>query len=148
MADVNAVRTRALCAPYTDEASFNIGTILDERARELFWEEMRKTELTRISFIFCTNWQTILYRKTYTMANISTDNFFIDRINEKNDFYNKGVKAINGLEFTIGAKHILWPVRTMAIEANTQGVINQNFGYDGYENNVPALTEIPPEEDN
>jgi len=75
MADVNAVRTRALCAPYTDEASFNIGTILDERARELFWEEMRKTELTRISFIFAQTGKQSYTGKTYTMANISTDNF-------------------------------------------------------------------------
>jgi hypothetical protein len=148
MADVNAVRTRAKCAPYTDQASFNIGTILDERARELFWEEMRKTELTRISFNFAQTGKQCYNGKVYTMANISTDNFFLDRINEKNDFYNKGVKAINGVEFTIGAKHILWPIQTMAIEANTQGQINQNFGYDGYEKNVPALTEIPAEEDN
>jgi hypothetical protein len=52
MKDVNSIRTRANCAPYTDQAKFDIGTILDERARELYWEEARKTELTRISYLF------------------------------------------------------------------------------------------------
>src|SRR5690606_37489094 len=52
MADLNKVRTRAHAAPITDASKFNIGTILDERARELYWEEPRKTELTRMAFIF------------------------------------------------------------------------------------------------
>ena len=31
------------------------------------------------------------------------------------------------------------------IDANTLGVINQNSGYDGYENNIPQLAEVPAE---
>ncbi|RYF91000.1 MAG: RagB/SusD family nutrient uptake outer membrane protein, partial [Chitinophagaceae bacterium] len=50
-ADVNQVRTRAQAAAIAP-AAVNIGSILDERARELFYEEPRKTELTRISYIF------------------------------------------------------------------------------------------------
>ena len=148
MADLNKVRTRALAAPLTDANSFNIGSILDERARELYWEEMRKTELTRIAFIYAKTGKTCYNGKTYSLDNISTDNFWIDRVNERNGFYNRGVKAINGLEFTMSAYHILWPVATTAIKANIGGVINQNFGYEGYENNVPPLTEIPFSEDN
>ncbi len=148
MADVNAVRARAQATLYTDPSKINIGTILDERARELFWEEPRKTELTRISFILAKTGQTCYNGKTYTLANISTDNFFIDRINEKNDFYNKGVVAINGVEFKMSPHHILWPIQQIAISANTKGVINQNYGYDGYENNVPPLESIPAAEDN
>jgi starch-binding outer membrane protein, SusD/RagB family len=148
MADLNAVRTRCKAAPLTDANGFNIGTILDERARELFWEEMRKTELTRMAFIYAKTGKQCYNGKTYSLANISEDNFWIDRINERNDFYNKGVVALNGLTFTMDAKHILWPIATTAIKANTGGVINQNFGYDGYENNVPPLTEIPKSEDN
>jgi hypothetical protein len=44
--------------------------------------------------------------------------------------------------------HVLWPVPQTSINSNPKGVINQNYGYDGYENNVPPLTAIPPEDDN
>ncbi len=49
-ADINQVRNRAGAASITS-AQVNIGMILDERARELFYEEPRKTELTRISYL-------------------------------------------------------------------------------------------------
>ena len=146
MADVNAIRTRAGAAPYTDAASFDIGTILDERARELFWEEPRKTELNRMSFLFAKTGKS--YRgKTYSMANFGISNFYYDRVIENNGFYNTGVKANNGQSYTMSAYHVLWPIPQAAITSNTQGQLNQNFGYDGYENNIPPLTSIPPEED-
>lgn len=147
MADVNAVRTRAGCAPYTDASKFDIGTILDERARELFWEEPRKTELSRIAFLFAKTGKA--YRgKTYNEANFGTKNFFYDRVMEYTDFYNKGVKANNGQEYTMSPYHVLWPIPQSSISTNTKGVINQNYGYDGYANNKAPLTEIPKEEDN
>jgi hypothetical protein len=146
MADVNAVRTRAGAAPYTDAGTFDIGTILDERARELFWEEPRKTELNRISFIFAITGKP--YKgKTYSLSNLGESNFFFDRVIEKNHFYNRGVKANNGQEYTMSAYHVLWPIPQSSISSNSKGVINQNFGYDGYANNVAPLTTIPPEED-
>jgi starch-binding outer membrane protein, SusD/RagB family len=147
MADVNAVRTRAGCAPYTNTATFDIGTILDERVRELYYEEPRKTELTRISYIFAKTGKSY-QSNSYTTANFGTKNFFFDRITEKNDFYNKNVKAVNGQEFTMSAYHVLWPIPQTSINSNPKGVINQNFGYDGYANNVPALSTIPAEDDN
>lgn len=146
MADVNKIRTRAGCAPYTDQSKFDIGTILDERARELYWEEPRKTELTRIAYIFAKTGKA--YKgTTYTEANFGTKNFLFDRIMEKTDWYNKGVKANNGQEYTMSAYHVLWPIPQASISSNTQGVINQNFGYDGFANNKPALTAIPADED-
>jgi len=39
--------------------------------------------------------------------------------------------------------HVLWPVPQPAIDGNTQGRINQNKGYNGFQNNIPPLTEIP-----
>lgn len=146
MADLNQVRTRAGAAPYTDAATFDIGTILDERARELFWEEPRKTELNRISFIFAQTGKP--YKgKTYSMQNFGESNFFFDRVIEKNRFYNRGVKANNGQEYTMSPYHVLWPIPQSSVESNSKGVINQNFGYDGYAKNVAPLTSIPPEED-
>jgi len=146
MADVNAVRTRAGAAPYTDVSTFDIGTILDERARELFWEEPRKTELARVAFLFAKTGKA--YRgKSYTEADFGTSNFFYDRIMEYTDFYNKGVKANNGQEYTMSPFHVLWPVPQAAISSNTKGVLNQNYGYDGFGNNVPPLESIPAEDD-
>jgi hypothetical protein len=81
--------------------------------------------------------------KTYSMSNFSENNFFYDRVMEKNDFYNKGVFTRHGDEYTMSPYHVLWPIPQKAIDSNTQGIINQNKGYAGYENNVPPLTEIP-----
>lgn len=82
------VRARAGCQPVT-AAEVNIGTILDERARELYYEEPRKVELTRIAYIFAQTGQTAYNGKSYTLANFSKDNFFYDRIMEKTDFITK-----------------------------------------------------------
>jgi hypothetical protein len=37
---------------------------------------------------------------------------------------------------------VLWPVRASAQRFNTNGMINQNQGYAGAENNVPPLDKI------
>ena len=139
--DVNVVRSRAGAGKYTVN-QINIGTILDERARELFFEEPRKTELTRIAYIYAKTGLPSYTGKVYTIENFSKDNFWYDRIMETTDFYNKGVVTISGNEFTISPYHVLWPVPANAINANTDGVINQNEGYPGTEKNVPALDTI------
>ncbi len=140
--DVNAVRTRANCAPLA-AGKINIGTILDERARELYFEEPRKTELTRIAYIFAQTGKPAPNGKTYTLDKFSDDNYFYDRIMEKNDFYNKGVKTRHADEYTMSPYHVLWPIPQSAIDGNTQARINQNKGYAGYEKNVLPLAEIP-----
>lgn len=136
--DVNTVRNRAGAGNYT-ATQINIGSILDERARELFYEEPRKTELTRIAYIFAKTGKASYTGKAYSMENFSKDNFWYDRIMETTDFYNKGVKTISGNEFTLSPYHVLWPVPTKAISANPKGVINQNEGYPGTEKNVQPL---------
>lgn len=143
-ADINAVRTRAGAAPYTPD-QINIGTVLDERARELYYEEHRKTELTRMAYIFAKTGTPAYNGKTYSQATFSEDNFFYDRIMEKTDFYNKGVRTRHGDEYTMSPYHVLWPVPAGAINSNTKGQINQNKGYSGFENNVPPLTTLPEE---
>ncbi|MHA4845936.1 RagB/SusD family nutrient uptake outer membrane protein [Flavitalea antarctica] len=141
-ADVNQVRTRAQAAPIAPSA-VNIGSILDERARELFYEEPRKTELTRISYIFAMTGKPSETGKTYKMDNFSDVNYFYDRVKEKNNFYKNGLRTIHNDQYTISPYHVLWPVPSNAIQANTLGVINQNKGYFGYGGNAPPLTEIP-----
>ena len=142
--DINKVRTRAGAAPIT-AADVNIGTILDERGRELYYEEPRKVELTRISYLFAQTGKTAYNGKTYNLQNFSTDNFFYDRIMEKNNFYNKGVTTNHGDRYTMSPYHVLWPIPQGAINSNVEGILNQNEGYDGFQNNVPPLTEIPTE---
>jgi len=140
-ADVNRVRTRANCAPYT-AAQVNIGTILDERARELYYEEPRKTELTRVAFTFAKTGKSY-NGKTYSAASFSTANFWYDRLMDKNDFYKKNIKNVRGDAYTISPYHVLWPVPRPAILANSLAVLNQNLGYSGSEKNIPALDKIP-----
>ncbi|MFT3935040.1 MAG: RagB/SusD family nutrient uptake outer membrane protein [Chitinophagaceae bacterium] len=141
-ADINAVRQRAGCAPIT-AAQVNMDLILNERARELFFEEPRKTELTRIAYIFAKTGKAAENGKTYTLANFSTSNYWYDRIMAKTDFYNKGVVTNHGDKYTMSPYHVLWPVPTAAIQANSYGVINQNTGYVGADANKPPLSTIP-----
>jgi starch-binding outer membrane protein, SusD/RagB family len=143
--DINAVRTRAKCAPY-EASKVNIGTVLDERARELYFEEPRKTELTRIAYIFAMTGKPAPNGKSYNLASFSDNNYFYDRIMEKTDFYNKGVLTNHADEYTMSPYHVLWPIPQSAIDGNSQGRINQNKGYTGFNLNEAALTEIPKDE--
>ena len=140
--DINIIRRRAEAAELTP-GEINIGTILDERARELYYEEPRNTVLTRVAFILATTGQTAYNGKSYSLNNFHENNFWYDRIMETTDFYNKGVITIHGDEYTMSPYHSLYPIPASAINANTQGQINQNLGYPGAENNVPPLTEVP-----
>lgn len=143
--DINAVRTRAGAAPY-EASEINIGTILDERARELYYEEPRKTELTRMARIFALTGKAAYNGKSYNEDMFSQDNFYYDRIMEVTDYYNKGVFTRHGDTYTLSPYHVLWPIPQGAINSNTKGHLNQNEGYFGFENNVPPLTSIEEEE--
>jgi hypothetical protein len=140
IADLNAVRTRANCSPYSENKIIDIGTILDERGRELYYEEPRKTELTRIAYQMAKSGKSY-NGKTYSLQNFSTANFFYDRVIEKNNFYNK-IKNIRGDNYTMSPFHVLWPIPRAAILANSLGQINQNLGYAGSESNKPAADKI------
>ena len=143
MADINVVRARAKAQLFTDASKMTIGTILDERARELYWEEPRKAELTRMAYIFALTGKSAYNGKSYNLNSFSENNFFFDRIIEKNDFYNKGVVTNSGNTYTISPFHVLWPIPNTSIQLNTTGHINQNKGYVGSAANVPALDKIP-----
>lgn len=120
-----------------------MGTILDERARELFYEEPRKTELTRMSYLFAMTKKAAENGKTYSLDRFSEDNYLYDRVMAKNNFYREGILTNHADKYTISPYHVLWPVPTSAIQANSNGRINQTKGYTGYELNVPPLTTIP-----
>ena len=141
IADLNAVRTRANCSPYPESKTIDIGTILDERGRELYYEEPRKTELTRIAYQMAKSGKSY-NGKTYSVGNFSTNNFFYDRVIEKNVFYKLNIKNIRNDAYTMSPYHVLWPIPRAAILANSLGQINQNIGYSGSETNKPALDKI------
>ncbi len=141
-ADINVVRARAGAQP-VDAGDVTIATILDERARELYYEELRKVELTRIAYLFAKTGQPDYKGRTYSMSNFSTSNFWYDRIMDVTDFYNKGVHTIHGDEYTMSPYHVLWPIPQSAIDANVNGHINQNEGYSGAAGNVAPLEQLP-----
>ncbi|MBE7171294.1 MAG: RagB/SusD family nutrient uptake outer membrane protein [Williamsia sp.] len=134
--DVNAVRRRAKCTKMYTAANINIGAIMDERARELYYEEFRHVELSRVSYIFATTQKADEFGKTYTLDNLGQSSYWYERVSRYNEFYNKGVKTVYGALFTISPYHRLWPVPQSEIDANREAVINQNFGYSGYNKNV------------
>lgn len=153
---MNVVRSRAGADPLT-ATDMNIGEILHERARELYYEENRHVELVRMSYTYAKFGKAceVFGGRTYSLDNISGPggagsnvkqegfNFWYDWVVKNNNFYNKGVKH-KWAEYKVSVHHILWPVPAKAINSNILGVINQNIGYPGTEKNQPAL--IVPKE--
>jgi hypothetical protein len=133
--DINVIRSRAGASPMTTTATLD--DVLDERARELFLEEMRKQELVRISYTMAK-----LNMNGYTIDNMGTKNWFYDRMINKNNLYfdlstkQKRQFTYNGRIYNMSPYHIYWPIPESAINDNTLAHINQNYGYVGYENNI------------
>lgn len=150
-AALNEVRSRA-GAELLTAADINIGEILDERARELYYEENRHVELVRISYTYAKTGKPceIFGGQAYQLENISGPggvnsnvkqmgiNFWYDRVVSRSNFYNKGV-IHKWAEYKISVHHILWPVPANVINTNLKGIINQNVGYPGAERNVTPL---------
>ncbi len=106
--------------------------MLDERARELFLEDHRKSELTRIACLKAERGD-----DGYSLDNFSEKNWYYDRIMAKNNFFaTEYYYSTNA--FIMKPYHVWWPIPRNAIESNTEGRINQNYGYDGYEDNIPV----------
>jgi hypothetical protein len=140
--DVNTIRQRAKCTKLYAAAEMNIGVILDERARELYYEELRHVELSRISHIFAITGKTDEFGKTYTPDNLSKSSYWFERISKYNNYYNKGVATVYGAVYTASPYHLFWPVPQGDIDANREGRINQNFGYSGFELNVAPFDNL------
>lgn len=117
-ADINVVRTRAN-APVITGNEVTIDYILDERARELFAEEFRKSEITRIAFIMAEKGI-----NGYSLNNFSEKNYWYDRVMEKNEYYKADGKILWGTNvYKISPFHVLWPIPANAIDSNTGGVL-------------------------
>lgn len=136
--DVNTVRRRAQCSQlYT---SVNIGDIVNERARELYLEEWRHMELSRISLSLALSNKPDEWGNTYQVANLSTNSYWYQRIQHYNDYYNKNKVSVRNRSYSIAAHNIYWPIPDKAIAANLTGRLRQNPGYDGHNAAVEMWT--------
>lgn len=162
--EMNEVRTRAGADPLV-AADINIGEILNERARELYFEENRHIELVRIAYTFAKTGKPceVFDGHVYRLDNFSGNgvvgmpckdknvNFWYDWVMKNNNFYRDHVVTAHS-RYDMSVHHVLWPVPENEIDDNTQGTINQNIGYPGADNNITPLqvpeegTVIPPVE--
>lgn len=133
--DINRVRERANALPI-GAGEVTIDFILDERARELYAEEPRHSELVRISYIMAKS-----NIDGYELSNFSEKNYYYDRLTKYNKTYEKKITLLDNTA-AIAPFHVLWPIPSSVITANTLGVINQNVGYEGAERNLPPLETI------
>ncbi|MGK7393719.1 MAG: RagB/SusD family nutrient uptake outer membrane protein [Candidatus Cyclobacteriaceae bacterium M3_2C_046] len=151
--DINIIRERANAKHmYTVEDVQNdgIGAILDERNRELFGEEYRHDELVRVSVILAKTGKQAYNGKTYSWdgqdmeASLSANNFYYDRMIEKNSFFRNETPWVTypTTKYTIDPKHVFWPVYIDYIIGNVENTLNQTTGYNGAENNVAPLTHV------
>lgn len=131
--DVNTVRARAKAS---QKESVDLDYILDESARELYYETPRKTELTRVAYIMAQ-----LGRDGYSLNNMHQKNWFYDRVMRRNNFYKDQVLQVSNI-YKMLPYHVYWPIKENAIRANSLGHINQAMGYPGSETNIPPLTDI------
>ncbi|MBR5736243.1 MAG: RagB/SusD family nutrient uptake outer membrane protein [Bacteroidales bacterium] len=148
---LNIVRVRAKADPITAN-DINIGAILDERARELFYEEARHIELVRISYTYAKTGRPceVFGGHVYKLDNFSGPagvgvnvkemgyNFWYDWVVTHNNFYRDNINVQYGT-YRISVHHVLWPIPESAITTNTGGHINQNIGYPGSEDNIIPL---------
>lgn len=136
-ADINIVRERAK-APLITASDVTIDYIFDERARELYAEEPRHTEMVRVSNIMAK-----LNISGYSLDNLSQSSWWYDRVMRLNDNYHIPAGSWwRGQTPRIEPHNIYWAIPQSVITANTKGLINQNQGYVGSENNEPPLETI------
>ena len=98
-ADINIVRARANAAPVA-AADVNIDYILDERARELHFEEFRLLTLMRLN-----------------------------KFTERRRLYNPMANFTYNTNETTADYNNLWPIPQSEIETNTGATLEQNPGY-------------------
>lgn len=99
-ADINEVRKRAGAKPAGNE--IGLDDVLDERARELYVEEFRRTELVRIAYIMASK-----SINGYTLDNMGEKNFFYDRVIDKNNFYKENYEYKKSAVSTVSISCVL-----------------------------------------
>jgi hypothetical protein len=143
VSDINVIRNRAGAQSFAGTATLD--DVFDERARELFLEEFRRNEMVRVAYT-----KAKLQQDGYSLNTLAQKNWYYDRMAQKNNMFfdiNAGQPrhfaygdgGSNVLVYEMSPFHIFWPVPESAINDNTKAQLNQNFGYVGYEKNVPPI---------
>jgi hypothetical protein len=156
--DVNEVRKRAQCT--RQYSTVTIGDIMDERARELYMEEWRYMELSRVSYCLALSGKPDEWGNTYDVntydkqegTDESGGSYWYQRIVHYNNFYNKNADLkVKNRAYTIDKKNLYLPIPQSAIDANRLGKLRQNYGYTGYDEAIPlweTWQEAVADEDN
>lgn len=145
--DVNEVRKRAKCTQlYT---TVTIGDIMNERARELYLEEWRNVELSRVSYCLALSGKPDEWGNTYDVNTFDkqsgTDaaggSYWYQRVT-RYGMYNQGARSVrpNTFNYRMDKYNFYWPIPNSAITANNKGKLSQNYGYDGYDPATPKWT--------
>ncbi|MCZ2444548.1 MAG: RagB/SusD family nutrient uptake outer membrane protein [Flavobacteriales bacterium] len=143
--DVNEIRKRAGCSQlYT---TVTIGDIMNERARELYLEEWRHMELSRVSYCLALSgkpdeWGNVYSVDTYDKSSgtdLSGGSYWYKRVINNGGIYNRvGINSNNRtLNYKMDKCNLYWPIPNSSITANNKGVLSQNYGYDGYDAATP-----------
>lgn len=145
--DVNAVRRRANAKKMF--TTVTIGDIADERARELYLEEWRQPELTRLSWCLARSGKPDEWGETYSLdtwdkqtgTDLEGGSYWFKRCT-RYSLFNRGPISSGGqtLDYRVDKHNMFWPVPNSAITANIGAQLRQNYGYDGYDASVPMFT--------
>ena len=140
--DVNVIRRRANAKKMF--TTVTIGDICDERARELYLEEWRQPELTRISWCLARSGQPDEWGETYDLAtwdkqsgtDLNGGSYWFKRTTRYNIFNHGPINSGGVFNYQVDKRNLFWPVPNSAITANTGAQLRQNYGYDGYDDSV------------
>jgi starch-binding outer membrane protein, SusD/RagB family len=143
--DVNELRKRAGCTQLYNTVT--IGDIMDERARELYLEEWRHMELSRVSYCLALSGKPDEWGNTYNVSSYdkssgtdaSGGSYWYQRVVRDGGMYNRGGVISNArtLNYKMNKCNLYWPIPNAAITANNKGKLSQNFGYPGYDADTP-----------
>lgn len=146
--DLNAIRKRAKCEQLYSGAC-TIGDIMNERARELYFEEWRNVELTRVSLCLARSgrpdeWGNIYDINTFDkQAGIDRKggSYWYQRCIQYGIYNKEGRLSIVATNanplYQMDKKNIYWPIPEVAITGNSKGKLHQNYGYTGYDETCP-----------
>ena len=146
--DVNEIRRRAHCSQYY--TTVNIGDIMNERARELYLEEWRNVELTRVSYDLALSGKPDEWGNTYNVntwdkqegTELTGGSYWYQRCvhySFYNQPYGQNIKSgqSTNICYTMNKNNVFWPIPESAITANRSGKLAQNYGYAGYDASTP-----------
>jgi hypothetical protein len=144
--DLNIIRKRAKCEQLYS-GTCTIGDIMNERARELYFEEWRNVELTRVSLCLARSGRPDEWGNTYDINTFDKQSgvdrkggsYWYQRCIQYGIYNKEGRLSIVATNanplYQMDKKNIYWPIPEVAITGNSKGELHQNYGYTGYDEN-------------